>query len=367
MLCRNGTGGHDTGTAGEAFLVKTVKDSGMGNSPIEVPSPRPPAPLDVVVMGEILVEVATDVPFGHGVPAQLGISGDALNVAASAAAAGARVGLLAVLTDDDLGQANATRVSELGVSTELLRFRRGQQGVYLVHSDPNGEREFSYARSGSVGSSLNPDDVDPAVVSAAGAVVASGIACAISLDTRAAVVKAAGLARRFVYDPNYRPRLTTQAEAAAALAELAPQAFLVTPSFPGETRALLDAASPAEAAGKLRTMGASAVAVTCGAEGIQLASDDVDPDNSWIDAVPSPSVVDQTGAGDAFIGTTAARLVLGDNLQTAARLGAAAASLVVGGKGGTGFIPALEQTRAHADSAGNVKAASRTGELPSHA
>ncbi|WP_260680848.1 hypothetical protein [Arthrobacter sp. KBS0703] len=31
-------------------------------------------PFDVVVMGEILVEVATDVAFGHGVPAQLGIS-----------------------------------------------------------------------------------------------------------------------------------------------------------------------------------------------------------------------------------------------------------------------------------------------------
>ena len=49
-------------------------------------------PFDVVVMGEILVEVATDVAFGHGVPAQLGISGDALNVAAAAAAAGARTG-----------------------------------------------------------------------------------------------------------------------------------------------------------------------------------------------------------------------------------------------------------------------------------
>ena len=131
-------------------------------------------------MGEILVEVATDVAFAHGVPAQLGISGDALNVAAAAAAAGARVGLLSVLTDDDLGKAIAARIVELGVSPDLLTFRTGQQGVYLVHCDPDGQREFSYARSGSVGSSLGPDDVDPAVFSAAGAVVAGGIACAIS-------------------------------------------------------------------------------------------------------------------------------------------------------------------------------------------
>lgn len=315
-----------------------------------------PKPFDVVVMGEILIEVATDVAFGHGVPAQLGVSGDALNVAAAAAAAGARVGLLSVLPDDDLGKAIAARIRELGISTELLKFRAGQQGVYLVHCDPQGQREFSYARSGSVGSTLAPEDVAPSVFSAAGAVVAGGIACAISASSRAAVLKAAALSRRFVFDPNFRPRLTSVEDATSVLAELAPRTFLVTPSFPGETSALLGCESPKEAAAKLRSLGAANVAVTCGAEGIQLASDqpesdqpDGDQDSAWIDAIPAPSVVDQTGAGDAFVGTLTARMVLGDSLPVAARYGAAAASLVVGGKGGTGLIPTFEQTRAHAE------------------
>lgn len=318
------------------------------------PTEHNQTPFDVVVMGEILVEVATDVAFGHGVPAQLGISGDALNVAAAAAAAGARVGLLSVLTDDDLGTAIAARIRELGISTDLLKFRTGQQGVYLVHCDPDGQREFSYARSGSVGSTLGPDDVDPAVFSAAGAVVAGGIACAVSGSSRAAVLKAAALAGRFVFDPNFRPRLTSVEYATAALAELAPQAFLVTPSFPGETSALLGCPTPKEAAAKLRGLGAVNVAVTCGADGIQLDGEGLDPDLAWIDSIPAPSVVDQTGAGDAFVGTLTARMVLGDSLPVAARYGAAAASLVVGGKGGTGFIPSFEQTRAHAEPEGAV-------------
>ncbi len=314
---------------------------------MSIPTQHPKQePFDVVVMGEILVEVATDVAFGHGVPAQLGISGDALNVAAAAAAAGARVGLLSVLTDDDLGRAIAARIVELGVSPDLLKFRRGQQGVYLVHCDPDGQREFSYARTGSVGSTLGPDDVDPAVFAAAGAVVAGGIACAISDSSRAAVFKAAAVARRFVFDPNFRPRLTSVEEATEALLELAPRAFVVTPSFPGETSALLDCPTPVEAAAKLRSLGARNVAVTCGADGIQLEGEG--QDKTWIDSIPAPAVVDQTGAGDAFVGTLTARLVLGDTLPAAARYGAAAASLVVGGKGGTGFIPTLEQTRAHA-------------------
>jgi 2-dehydro-3-deoxygluconokinase len=95
-----------------------------------------------------------------------------------------------VVTDDELGLAVASRIAELGISTELLHFATGQQGVYLVHSDPNGEREFAYARSGSVGSSLSPDHLPADVISTAGAVVASGISCAISPATRAAVVHA---------------------------------------------------------------------------------------------------------------------------------------------------------------------------------
>ena len=300
---------------------------------------------DVVVLGEVLLEVGTEQPFGHGVPAQLQVSGDALNVAASAAAAGARVGLACVLTDDELGDALVARIGELGVSTDLVQRRRGQQGMYLVHSDPEGEREFVYARSASVGSSLSVADLDLELLAGAGAVVASGITCAISSSAAEAVRTAARAASRFVYDPNYRPRLTTAAEAAAVLAELAPSAVLVTPSSPLETSALLGVNSALEAGRALRGLGADAVAVTCGARGVQLVSD---AGEAWVDAVPAPAVVDQTGAGDAFVGTLTARLVLGDDLVTAARLGAAAASLVVGGRGGTGLVPTLVQTREHA-------------------
>ena len=104
------------------------------------------------------------------------------------------------------------------------------------------------------------------------------------------------------------------------------------------------------------------MAVTCGAEGIQLDGKllTVDPSARGLMRFRRPSVVDQTGAGDAFVGTLTARMVLGDSLAAAARYGAAAASLVVGGKGGTGLIPTFEQTSAHARQA-------TKGELSSHA
>ncbi|GAB7192695.1 hypothetical protein NUM3379_34040 [Kineococcus sp. NUM-3379] len=230
------------------------------------------------------------------------------------------------------------------MSTELLRRVPGQHGVYFVSADPSGRREFVYVRRGSAGSTLEPADVDAAGVEEAGLVLASGIAVAISDSAAAAVEHAARRARRFVYDPNFRPRLTTAQAAAAALARLAPFAEVVTPACPGETSALLGTDDPVEGARRARALGASAAAVTRGGDGVLL---DDGTDVQDIPSLPPPALVDQTGAGDTLLGTVAARLALGDDVGTAVRLGCAAASLSLQGRGGTGYLPPLAETRAH--------------------
>lgn len=314
----------------------------------------PMASWDVVVIGEVLGEFVSPVAFRPGADARFGVSGDALNVAAAAAAAGASVAIAAVLPDDELGDAAVIRMRELGIADDLVRRRPGTLGLYLVHSDPDGARQFFYARAGSAGSTLGPDDLDPAALATAGAVVASGIAGAISASARAALVVAARRAGRFVYDPNLRPRLTTADDARALLREVAPSAWLVTPSSPGETSALLDAQDPLDAARRVLELGAAHAAVTCGADGVQLAGER----EVWIDAVPAPELVDQSGAGDAFLGTLVARVVAGDPLEDAARAGTAAASLAVGVAGAATTIPGWDEVRRHltgADARGAVR------------
>jgi 2-dehydro-3-deoxygluconokinase len=275
----------------------------------------------------------------------MGISGDVVNAAAAAVAAGASVGLIARITDDELGEAVAAHVRALGVDDALLRRVPGQQGIYLQHGDPEGERQFCYARTGSVGAALCPEDLDPVLLGSAGAVLAGGITCALSATAKAAVFEAARLSKRFVYDPNFRPRLGTAEDAAEALAALAPMATLVTPSAPGEISMLLGTADPVVAVAKLREHGAGAVAVTRGSAGVYLGDS---TGSREYPAIPAPEVVDQTGAGDVFAGTVTARLALGDTLDEAVLLGAAAASLSVGGRGGTGRIAPLSEVIAHA-------------------
>jgi 2-dehydro-3-deoxygluconokinase len=299
---------------------------------------------DVLVLGEVLVELSTTGPLRAGTDLRLGFSGDALNVAAAAAAAGARTGLLARVADDELGDGLVARVAELGVDTALLRRVSGQQGVYVVTADPGGGREFVYVRRGSAGSTLEPADLDAVDVAGAGAVVASGITWALSDSARRTVLAAAQRSARFVYDPNLRLRLTSAEAAGAALRALSPYAALVTPAAPVETRRLLGTDDPVAAAAACRALGAAAAAVTCGPHGAVVDAGD---GPHRIAAVPAPRVVDQTGAGDVFVGTVAARMVAGDPLAGAAALGCAAASLSLSGQGGAGHVPSLAASRAH--------------------
>jgi 2-dehydro-3-deoxygluconokinase len=302
------------------------------------------APYDVVVLGEVLVELASEQPLAAGREVTLGVSGDAVNAAAAAVAAGARTALLTRIADDELGDVIERRLAALGIDAALVRRVPGQQAAYFVHADPSGVREFVYVRRGSAGSTLSPGDVAEAGIDEAGVVLASGITAALSESAHAAVLEAARRAAGFVYDPNFRPRLGTAEAASATLRSVAPYAAVVTPAAPMETRALLGTDRADDAAYALRAMGAESVVVTRGAHCTVV----VDGQGAWVvPTVPPPALVDQTGAGDSLAGTLAARLAAGDSLLEATRLGSAAASLALAGRGGTGKVASLAETTEH--------------------
>ncbi|MBY4225672.1 sugar kinase [Rhodococcus fascians] len=299
---------------------------------------------DVVLLGEPLVEVSTTEAFRHGAHGVLGVSGDVVNAGAAAAAAGASVALIARVSDDELGDAVCRRIRELGIDDTYIRRVPGQQGVYFLHIDPEGNRQFSYARAGSVGSLLDVADLPEGVIENAGAVLGGGIAAALSPTLARTMLHAAQRSSRFVYDPNFRPRLTTADQARAFLQSVAPYTEVMVPSAPSEIELLLGATEPEAAAAFLMGWGARSVVVTQGSEGSSIFTA---AERAHQPVIPALEVIDQTGAGDVFAGTLTARLALGDDLREAAALAAAAASLSVGGRGGTGLIAPLSEIRRH--------------------
>jgi 2-dehydro-3-deoxygluconokinase len=285
---------------------------------------------DVLVLGEVLVELTAPVPLREAETLRLSCSGDALNAAAAAAAAGASVALVCVVGDDELGERIIEFAGARGIDTSYVRRAPEPNGVYFAGAGG----EFVYARRGSAGSTLGPDDV--ARVPPAGALVVSGITQALSPSCAAAVDAAVEAARGpVIYDPNFRARLTTAGEARAALERVAPHAALVTPSCPDDTCALLGTDDPVIAAARLRELGAAAVAVTRGSAGLYL-----DPGDIELPPAPAPAVVETTGAGDVLAGTAAAHLARGADLVTALRRATAAAARSLGSPGGTGWLRA---------------------------
>ncbi|GLZ07052.1 hypothetical protein Acsp03_45180 [Actinomadura sp. NBRC 104412] len=309
-------------------------------------------PYDVIAIGEVLVELRSEAPLRrarHGTALRLSFSGDALNAAAASAAAGARTALLTAVGDDELGAPLLEHVRALDVDTSLVWRAARPNGAYLLSPDmdADGEREFVYWRTGSAASTLSPGDIErlSGALSSATALVVTGITPALSPSARDATLAAARLVHsaggHVTYDPNFRGRLTTAAEARDVLAAIAPYTALLTPSSPAETQALLGTADPWKAATRALDLGADAVAVTSGAESVLLC----DGKRWWTAPIPpNPGQVDTTGAGDCFAGTVTARLALGDDLGRAVARGIAAASLSVSGRGGTGHIPSFAAT-----------------------
>jgi 2-dehydro-3-deoxygluconokinase len=303
---------------------------------------------DVLLIGELLVELSAPTPLRDARRFDLSFSGDTLNAAAAAAAAGARVGVIATVGDDELGEAMLAHLKERDVDTSLIRLVDRPNGVYLLGADPDGAREFVYLRRGSAGSLVQPSDVETDAVRSARALVVSGIACAISDSAAAAVDHAATIMSRqgrlVIYDPNFRRKLMSPQAAREAFSRLAPLSTIVKPSWPNDTGALFDSASPEEAAAATRRAGASAALVTLGKQGALL-----DDGRSAVrfPPVPAPATVDATGSGDTLAGTLAARLALGDELTVALRIAMTAAALSLSGQGGTGRVASLAEIQAH--------------------
>ncbi|MFF4578619.1 PfkB family carbohydrate kinase [Streptomyces sp. NPDC001389] len=313
---------------------------------------RTAGPYDVLVLGEVLVEIHAGTPLrtaADGTAARISYSGDALNAAAAAAAAGARTALLAVVGEDELSVPLLRRAAELGVDVSHVRRAPHPNGAYLLSADTEGEREFVYWRTRSAGSTLSPAHVEDwsGLLAGAGALITGGIAGALSPASREAVLAAArtvhGAGGHVSYDANFRPRLTGRDEARTLLAAMAPLTGLLKTSCPADALALVGTSDPRTAAARYRALGARAVAVTAGA-GPLLLDQGTRAAHHPVPADPDP--VDATGAGDCFTGTVTARLALGDPLPEAVAHAVAAASLSVSGRGGTGRVPAFAETAA---------------------
>lgn len=295
-----------------------------------------------MVVGEPLLELSSDTALERATTLGLSFSGDALNAAAAAAAAGAVTQLVTRVGEDEISARLLGYAAGLGVGTDGVTRGPEPMGAYLVGADPDGQRDFVYLRSGSAATRMVPADLPTTLAVDTAVLIVSGIAMAASPSLADTVVAAARTVHeaggQVVYDPNFRRRLTDPRTARGHLRRLVPYLSLVVPSVPSDTEALVDTADVGTAVARLRELGVGDLVLTAGTRGAHLAR--AGEPVVHVPPVPADVVVDATGAGDVFLGTLAAALVRGPLSRDAVRRASAAASFSVGGRGGTGRLAA---------------------------
>jgi len=261
--------------------------------------------------------------------------GKGANQAVAAARLGARVSFLGRTGTDSFADFLRQNLGEQGVLTSQLLSVPGPSGVALITVDQSGDNSIIVAPGANA--RLTVQDVAAARAEFA----AAAVVCAqleIPLD---AVVAAADLAAetgaRFILNLSPAaevprallaaadPLVVNEHEAAFLLgtsASRAPEEL----TWDGQARALL-------------ALGPRSVVITLGADGAYAAG------AAGGTRVPSPpvTVVDTTGAGDAFTGALAWRLSVGDSLPAAAALAARAGAAAVTARGAQGSYPSPGQ------------------------
>lgn len=293
----------------------------------------------VVVVGECMLELSRG-PRADGAERlgegwRLSVAGDTYNTAVYFRRLGLPVSYLTALGIDPFSEEMLGAWRQEGLDVSLtLRDAQRLPGLYAIHTDGSGERSFSYWRSHSavrVLFRLPGVDAALAVASQAGLLYLSGITLSLfgagdrrKLFRLARQVRANGGCVAF--DSNYRPAGWPRPEAARmAIATIAPMVSVVLPSLDDELRLFGERDADAVLA-RWQSWGVQEVVLKQGGEGCLIAAGG---DRVRVSAVPVASVVDTTGAGDAFNAAYLAARAQGEAPASAASQGARLAAQVI--------------------------------------
>lgn len=306
---------------------------------------------DIVSLGELLIDFTESgrSPAGMRLFEQ-NAGGAVTNLLCAAAQCGAKTGYIGKVGADMHGAFLKQSLINAGVDVRgLIEADDVFTTLAFVALQPNGEREFSFARKPGADTQLRSDEVDADMLEHT-RIFHTGSLSLTQEPVRSATYEAIDRAKAagaiISYDPNYRASLwSSKDEAIRYMRSLIVTADIMKvsdeelPLLTGET-------DPEQATDVLLDQGVKLVAVTLGAKGAFIR---VRSESRLVPGFRS-NAIDTTGAGDAFFGGFLYRFLCSEKalkdvtLEDAAdyaRFGNATASLCVEQRGGIPAMPIL--------------------------
>lgn len=276
---------------------------------------RPPR---VVTIGETmaLLDSTSTGPLQHTRSLNVGIAGSESNVAIALRRLGTDTTWIGKVGSDPLGDLIVRELSAEAVHVIAHRDPAAPTALMIKEHRTSEDIHVWYYRSSNAGSRLRADEVDQSVVAQADLLHVTGISLALSstmADTVATAVRVAKANGTLVsFDLNFRSKLWSRDDAAAAYRDIIPLVDLV---FAGEDEAAIAvgaASSPTLLAERLVALGAREAVIKRG----HLGAVAVVGDREYARAAIPITPLDTVGAGDAFVAGYLADRLLGEPPET---------------------------------------------------
>lgn len=182
------------------------------------------AKLDIITLGEGLIELSSDVSLSQAMSLDKYYGGDTLAAAVAAKRLGSNVGYITRVGCDYFKEFLLDSWQMEGLDISQVRLSEDFNGLYLLARPKDGEKEFSYYRKKTAASKLSVADINEQYIESGQVFYTSGITQSLSLSAREAVKKAFKLSKEkglmTAYDPNYAPLLTTPEDSKEAFDEV---------------------------------------------------------------------------------------------------------------------------------------------------
>jgi 2-dehydro-3-deoxygluconokinase len=290
----------------------------------------------IVCVGEVMVELARGADGRFG----LAYGGDTFNTAVYLARADVPVAYATALGDDAYSDGIVSLAAAEGVNADLmLRVPGRMPGLYLIETDPGGERRFFYWRETSPARELFELPQWSVIADgllAAGLIYFSGVTLSLYSNNGlgrllATIEMARKNGTKIAFDGNFRPRgwKGDLNRARAVFVEALKRVDIALPTFEDEALLWGDA-SPEATVERLQAFGINEIAVKNGPNSALIAL------AGAREQVPVPQVVqpvDTTAAGDSFNAAYLAARVAGEAPAAAAATAHRLASEVIRHRG----------------------------------
>lgn len=270
----------------------------------------------------------------HGTEFRMGYGGKGANQAIMAAKLGSKVVMVSKVGDESFGAGTLENFKKNGVSTSFVyKSKEEFSGVAPIFVTPKGENSIVIV-SGS-----NNKLTDMEIEKASNEIKQSSyLICQLEIEVELSLI-ALRLAKKLGVSTILNP--------APARSSLPEEIYKLTDIFcPNESEAELltgkkinSMTDIEEMAKQFVTAGAKSVIITLGENGCYVLSNGVGKHIS----ANKVSVVDSTGAGDAFVGALAHFLDLGIDIFESSKRASAVATMSVQGKGTQSSFPERDQ------------------------